>query len=247
MQTHIETAAVRRTSSTDEARAASATTRWEQVGAAAGVAFVAMQLALAGILGDVPGINARPSVIRNYLSVHDGKVLAAAALSAGSAFLFIWFLGSLREVLRSAEDDGSSLSLVTFGAGIATVVLATMAFLPAAILSWNHTAALADDGLVRALWNLQSLTLTTTSGTSAIFTLAAAIVILRTRVLPAVVAFVGLASTAVGIVSIVGIASNDPDVPPAFLGFGAFLLAMLFIALAGVFMFVRLGRGDAER
>ena len=105
-----------------------------------------------------PGVNARPSVIRHYLLAHDGNVLAAAALSAGSVFFFIWFLGSLREVLRSAEGDGSSLSLVTFGAGIATIVLATISCLPAAVLSWNHTAALADDGLVRVLWNLQWLT-----------------------------------------------------------------------------------------
>ena len=78
-------------------------------------------------------------VIRDYLLAHDGKVLAAAALNAASVF-FIWFLGSLREVLRSAEGEGASLSLVTFGAGIATIVLATIAILPAAVLSWNHTA-----------------------------------------------------------------------------------------------------------
>ena len=97
-----------------------------------------------------------PVLIRDYLLAHDGNVLAAATLIAGGAFLFIWFLGSLREVLRSAEGEGSSLSLVTFGAGIATIVLATIGVPPAAALSWNHTAALADDGLVRALWNLQS-------------------------------------------------------------------------------------------
>jgi hypothetical protein len=77
--------------------------------------------------------------------------------------------------------------------------------------------------------------------------LAAGIVILRTRVLPAVVGFVGLASTALGIISIFGIASNNPDVPPAFVGFSSFLLAMLFIALAGGCMFVRLGRGDTAQ
>jgi hypothetical protein len=246
MQTQIETGAELRTSSTGGARAVSATTRWEQVAAAAGIVFVATQLAVGGMLGDAPGVNARPSVIRDYLLVHDGNVLAAAALNAASVFFFIWFLGSLREVLRSAEGDGSSLSLVAFGAGIATTVLATIAFLPATVLSWNHTAALADDGLVRAMWNLQSLTLTAVGGTSALFTLATAIVILRTRVLPVLVAFVALASSAIGLISIFGIASNDADVPPAFLGFAAFLLAMLFIALAGGCMLVRLGRGDSR-
>jgi hypothetical protein len=136
---------------------------------------------------------------------------------------------------------------VAFGGGIATVVLSIVAFLPAAVLSWNHTAALADDGLVRAFWNLQSLTQTAIAGSAGIFTLAASIVILRTRVLPAVVAFVGLATTALGIISIFGIASNNANVPPAFLGFGSFLLAMLFIALAAGCLFVRLGRGDSPR
>src|SRR4051812_47818931 len=102
MQTHIETAAARPTSSAGGARAVSATTRWEQVAAAAGVVFVAMQLAVGGILGKAPGVNSRPSVIRDHVLSHDGKILAAAALSAGSAFLFIWFLGSFREVLHTA-------------------------------------------------------------------------------------------------------------------------------------------------
>jgi hypothetical protein len=247
MQTQIETAAAPPTSSAGRTHGVGAIKRWEQVGAAAGIAFVATQLAVGGILGGAPRVNARPSVIRNYLLAHDGKVLAAATLSAAGAFLFIWFLGSLREMLHSAEGNGSSLSLVTFGAGIATAVLTTMAFLPAAVLSWNHTAALADNGLVRALWNLQSLTQTAIGGTAAIFTLAASIVILRTRVLPAGVAFVGLASTVLGMISIFGIASNDANVPPAPLGFAGFLLAMLFIALAGGCMVVRLGRGDSPR
>jgi hypothetical protein len=250
MQTQIETAAAREESSAGGAGAVRATRRWDQVAAAAGVVFVATQLTVGGLLGDAPGPNARPSVIRDYLLAHDGKVLAAATLSAGGAFFFIWFLGSLREVLRSAESaegEDASLSLVTFGAGIATIVLSTIASLPAAALSWNHTAVLADDGLVRVLWNLQSLTHTAIGGTAGIFTLAAAIVILRTRVLPAVVAFVALASSALGIISIFGIASNNPDAPPAFLGFAAFLLAMLFIALAGGCILVRLGRGDSPR
>jgi hypothetical protein len=247
MQTQIETAAAPPTSSAGRTHGVSAIKRWEQVGAAAGVAFVAMQLAVGGILGRAPGVNARTSAIRNYLLTHDGKVLAAATLSAAGAFLFIWFLGSLRGLLHSAEGDGSSLSLVAFGGGIATVVLSIVAFLPAAVLSWNHTAALADDGLVRALWNLQSLTQTAIAGSAGIFTLAASIVILRTRVLPAAIAFVGLASTALGIISIFGIASNDAKVPPAFVGFGGFLLAMVFIALAGGCMVVRLGRSDAPR
>ena len=68
-----------------------------------GVVFVAIQLTIGGILGGMPGVNARPSVIRDYVLANDGEVLVAATLSAGGAFLFIWFLGQLA---RSAPLGG---------------------------------------------------------------------------------------------------------------------------------------------
>src|SRR5260370_1349910 len=106
MQTQVETAATLRTSSGGAARAVRATTRWEQVAGGAGVVFVATQLSGAALLGTQPGVNARPSVVREYLLAHDGQVLASAMLSALGAFFFLWFIRYSRTTLGRALTPG---------------------------------------------------------------------------------------------------------------------------------------------
>lgn len=86
--------------------------------------------------------------------------------------------------MRSAEGTPGSLSAVAFGAGLVTIALATTASLPAVALAWNDAAALADRGLMRAVWNLNTLALVPNWRQRSRVSLAAAVVILQTRVMP---------------------------------------------------------------
>jgi hypothetical protein len=52
-----------------------------------------------------------------------------------------------------------------------------MASLPAVALAWHHAASSADPGLLRAVWNLNSLAVVPIGATAAAFSLAIAVVV----------------------------------------------------------------------
>lgn len=230
--------------STDAAWPTSGTRRSGRLGAASGIVFVALQLTLGAVLAGAPALDAPPAEIRSYLVEDGANVLLAATLGTLSAFFFFWFLGTLRTFMQSAEGTPGSLSAVAFGAGLVTIALATTASLPAVALAWNDAAAIADPGLVRAVWNLNTLALVPIGASAAAFSLAAAVVIQRTRVLPAWVGWIGVLAAFVGVIATLFLVADDADSPlgtPANLG--GFLLAMLFILLLSIFMVIRLKSG----
>lgn len=230
--------------STDAAGPISGRGRSGPLGAALGIVFVALQLALGAVLAGAPALDAPPAEIRSYLVEDGANVLLAATLGTLSAFFFFWFLGTARTLLQSAEGAPGSLSAVAFGAGLVTIALATTASLPAVALAWNDAAALADPGLMRAVWNLNTLALVPIGASSAAFSLAAAVVILQTRVMPAWVGWVGVLAAVVGLIATLFLVADDADSAlgtPANLG--GFLLAMLFILLLSIFMVTRLKSG----
>ena len=156
-----------------------------------------------------------------------------------SAF-FIWFLGSVRTFLRMAEGAPGTLSEVAFGAGLVTITLATTASLPTVALAWDDTVAVAEAGLVQAVWNLNTLAPVPIGSSAGAFSFAAAIVILRTRVMPAWVGWIGVRATIMGLIATFFLVADEPDSPlgtPANLG--GFLLGMLFILLLSIFMVIR--------
>jgi hypothetical protein len=232
-----------------EAMGSTARTRpWDRLGAALGIVFVALQLALGAVLGGAPALDAPPAEIKSYL-VDDGvNVLLAATMGTLSAFFFIVFLGTARTFLRTAEGPPGSLSTVVFGAGLVTIALATTASLPTVALAWHDTAALADPGLVQAAWNLNTLALVPIGSSAGAFCLAAAVIILRSRITPAWVGSIGVLAGVVSVIATLFTLTDDPDSPlgtPANLG--GFLLAILFILLLSIFMTIRLGKTERQR
>ena len=220
--------------------------RWERLGAGMGIAFVVLQLGLGAVLTDAPALDAPGKEIHAYLVEHGGNVLLAASLGALSAFFFIWFLGTLRTFLQTVEGGRGHLSAIAFGAGLVTITLATTASLPTVALAWDKTARLAEPGLVRAVWNLNTLALVPIGSSAGAFCLAAAIVILRTRVMPVWVGWIGILAAVVGVLAVFFLVSDDPDSPLGTpVNLGGFLLAMLFILLLSVFMVIRLGKRES--
>jgi hypothetical protein len=221
------------------------TRRWDRLGAGLGIVFVALQVGLGAVLGGAPALDAPAAEIQRYL-VDDGvNVLLAATMGTLSAFFFLLFLGTMRTFLRTAEGAPGSLSTVAFGAGLVTITLATTAGLPTVALAWDDTAALADAGLVQAAWNLNTLALVPIGSSAGALCLSAAVIILRTRVTPAWVGWIGVLAGIVSVIATFFLVADDPDSPlgtPANLG--GFLLAMLFILLLSIFMTIRLGKTE---
>jgi hypothetical protein len=217
----------------------------DRLTAGTGIAFVALQLGLGTLLGGAPALDAHGAEIQSYLVDDGGNILLAAVLGALSAFFFIVFLGTIRTFLGSAEGSPESLSTVAFGAGLVTITLATTAVLPTVALAWNDTAAIADPGLVQAVWNLNTLALVPIGSSAGAFCLAAALIILRTRVMPVWVGWIGILAGVVSVIATFFLVTDDPGSPlgtPANLG--GYLLAILFILLLSTFMTIRLGKAE---
>jgi hypothetical protein len=220
--------------------------RWERLGAGMGIVFVALQLGLGAVLTDAPALDAPENEIHSYLVEHGGNVLLAATLGALSAFFFVWFLGTLRTFLLTVEGARGHLSAIAFGAGLVTITLATTASLLTVALAWDDTARLAEPGLVRAVWNLNTLALVPIGSSAGAFCLAAAIMILRTRVIPAWVGWIGILASVMGVLAVFFLASDDPDSPLGTpVNLGGFLLAMFFILLLSIFLVIRLGKTES--
>jgi hypothetical protein len=220
------------------------TRQWERLAAATGIVFVALQLATIPVMGDSPSFDGSIKEIREYL-IDGSGLLVATMLNAFSAFFFIWFLGSLRAVLRVAEGGQGRLSAVAFGAGLVTITLALAASVPITALAWEDTARVVDDGLLRAAWNLNFLAFVPLGATAAAFVLAVSMVIFRTRLFPTWVGIVGVVSAAVGVIGVFAFAADDYKTPFGFFGFFGFVTTMLFILIVSIFMVVRLGANRA--
>jgi hypothetical protein len=221
------------------------TRRWERIAAGLGIVFVVLQVAAGSMLADAPALDAPAQEIQTYL-VDDGvNVLVSATMVTLAAFFGLWFLGSLRTFLERAEGAPGRLSKVAFGAGLVTITMATTAGLPTVALAWDDTAALAEPGLLQAVWNLNTLALVPIGSSAGVFCLAIAAVILRTRVLPAWLGWLGVLAAVAGVLATFYLVADDPDSllgTPANLG--GFLLSMLFILLLSAFMVIRVGKTD---
>ena len=99
--------------------------RWEQIGAAGGIAFVVLQLAgqsLIQVGGAEPPFNATAAEIETFFMNRNLQLASIGGfLSALSTIAFFWFLGALWSRLRRYEGEPGWLSLVAFASGLAGV------------------------------------------------------------------------------------------------------------------------------
>jgi hypothetical protein len=95
---------------------------WQKIGAAGGIAFVALQLAsqmLIQIGGSEPVFNAPTEEIVAYF-LNRNLLFASIGgfLSIVSIIIFLWFLGVLWATLQDHEGEPAWLSLLAFASGV---------------------------------------------------------------------------------------------------------------------------------
>ena len=171
--------------------------RWAPIG---GILFVALMVIGSMLVGNVPNPDASAHEIAKYLSDSGRQThnIIGAYLWVVGALAFLWFLIRLRNDLRRAEGGTGALSNLAFGAGVAfaavwTVSAATFAAVPYAVTL--RDAPVSDADLVRVLPPLGRLELLLGGGFFGLLVLlATATVILKTRVLPRWLAWLGIAA-----------------------------------------------------
>jgi hypothetical protein len=161
--------------------------RWERLGAATGIVFVLLTL-LALIIGAGPGAD---EDIVPYFVDNRQRELAQTFLAGLASIFFLWFLGSVWSYLRAAEGGSGRLSAVAFAGGIVTMVILLFSLTVNTALA-DGMAQNADPGTSRAFYALVIQASDLTFFPLVAFTGASALVILRTKALPAWLGWLGI-------------------------------------------------------
>jgi hypothetical protein len=184
------------------------------------VVLVVVSIVVTGF--DDVGTDASTQEVIDFWSDNDGQQVAGAAIGALSLVPLLWFLGSLRSVLRTAEGGTGRLSAVAFAGGIVLVAGAAVD----SSLQFAVAESVGDvpPGVTQALSVLYSdffLVFPVGLGT---LLLATSLVSLRHKVLPT---WLGWVAFVLGIVSLTPV------------GFFAFLLVLVWIAVVSVVLYQR--------
>ena len=214
-------------------------TRWERIGAAAGIAFAVLLIVAILMTGQPPHIDASTAKILKFVEDHRKAALTSSMLNGVAVLAFIWFLGHLRHVLQRAEGGVEALSPIVFGSGILASAFAMMVtLLQTTMVFAVHTSEVASNaGLVRMLWFVNWVAFAAIALCAGLFAAVTGLAMVRKELVSPVVGYVGLASTVLmwgG--GVAGLYMQTYNAFWAALPFVGTLLFALFILITGVTM-----------
>jgi hypothetical protein len=194
------------------------------IGPLTGILFVVLAIVAFVVSGETPATDdSAREIVDFYLDNDDSQAAAAAVLALGCVAL-IFFLGSLRQVLRAEAGDDGGLSTVALLGG---VVMAVGASIFAGIsFTLGDAADELPPGAILTLNALNSDMFFTLAVGTTVFNLALGLAIVRHGGLPRPLGWVAL---------VIGIVGLTP------LGFFAFLATGIVIVWASVALTMKTG------
>jgi hypothetical protein len=160
--------------------------RWEQIGAAGGIVFVALQMASQALIqvgGAEPPFNATEATIVAFFLARNTRLFAVGEyLSTLSLIPFLWFLGSLWSTLRRAEGEPTWLSFVAAASGL--MVVAAVSAGSGWLLAVFRKGEGLDSQVARLLFDQGNFAFANAWVMLAGLSLASGVVIVRTGALP---------------------------------------------------------------
>jgi hypothetical protein len=175
--------------------------RWERWGAASGFgAILAGAAAMIFERGTLSASDPVATIVAHYTDNHDALRAQALMFVIGAGF-FLWFAGSLRSFLARAEGGTGRLSMVAYGAGVASTVvtLVALAFQVGLASAASDAGQPALIGMMDALFVIANLPL-------AVMLIAIAIVTFRTGAFPAWLGWLSVVAGLAQLVPVLGIA-----------------------------------------
>jgi len=199
--------------------------RW---GGFAGLAFLVLAFAGSLLPGSPPKVTATESEITSYISDGETQLLVSALLWAASAGLVIWFSAAFAEAIRE-RDERSDVHMALLAG---SVLVGGAVFVSAA-----GTAAMAygigDRSSELTVTLFQGLmVLNAMVGFAAALPLSAAgIGVLRTKMLPDWLGYLGLAAAAVSVIGAFSIFASSGDYVP-----GGAVMSLVSLTAGGIFV-----------
>ena len=184
-----------------------------RVGGACGILFIVMFVIGAIIQSAEPPMFDDPVEEIRAFWVDEGNtwLLGDYFIGLGFILFFLPFVSALRSLLGQAEGDSQMWSRLVFAGGVLVLAIAAAAGASWTALAWGDVAENASDETIQMLmWVDVGATHFIPAG-MAIMALPAAMVMLRTRVLPLWLGGLTLLFGVIVILSMLAILSDDPD------------------------------------
>jgi hypothetical protein len=213
--------------------------QWWRLGGVFGILFIVLFIIGAAFQGEEPPMYDDPVDEIRAFWVDNGSDYLTGDFIIGLAFVlfFLPFVATLSSLLGAAEGEPRIWSRLTFGGGILFLALGATAGIFWTTLAFGDVAeTLSDEELVL----LMSLDIGGShfvpAGLVAMI-LPAAVVMLRTRVLPLWLGVLTLIVGVIAAISLLGIAADDPT--DSVLSFVAYPVSAIWVLITSIVMLVK--------
>jgi len=201
-------------------------TQGARVAAAAGIAFVVLDIVGTFLPGAPPASDASTARIAAYFSDHSGAIKAQLLLGGLGIAALMWWFGALWQIVSRAEDGRTRLAVIaaiTLGSGLTLAIINGVA---------NATAALRPESAdaQHLLYTLSFVVIAAAGFGIGAFLVAVSSVTYRSRIVPRWISYLGFA-VALAFVASGGGTVRDANVFNllgliAFLGWCVWILAV---------------------
>ena len=193
-----------------------------------GAVFAVLWVITFFMVGASPGADDPIQKVVTFYTDKQSTLMLAGILGAIGAVFFLFFVGYLRSVLRTAEGGPGTLSSIAAGGGI----VATTGMLIFMGLGFVLTESIDgfEPATVQTLNALNANFFFPLAGGLAAFTLATGLVAKRTRALPAWLAWIAI---------VLGVTTLSP------VGFFAFLGSIVWVLVTSIYLRTRQGSTTA--
>jgi hypothetical protein len=205
----------------------------ERMAPLSGVAFAVLVLVGIGLTGDLGFLDPPQDLAKVYVD-DSGRILAGAQVLVLAAFLLVWFVGTLRTRIHSAEGGPARLASTAFGGGVAAAALllaGAVAFAAAALRA--EDAGAIDANAAATLTDFGNVLLAAAAPVAlGIVTAATALASLRTGILPTWLGWISVALS-VGLVILP-------------INFMVVVLFLVWAVIVGILLYVQPGPTTAS-
>ena len=219
--------------------------RHARYGAATGILFVIFVIIGFAVTPKPPAADASAAEVFEYVTDKQNTLHAVQLIFAVAGFFFIWFIGTLRSFLATAEGNDGRLANTAFGGGLIAVATLIVGFALAATAAL-HPAANGPE-LTHALIDASLIVPAVGAPAAAVFFAANGLSILRSGVLPAWLGWLALVAALFNLLGISAVYTDSGAfAADGVLGFFAgFLLFLIWVLAASIVLYRRSGDGGA--
>jgi hypothetical protein len=215
--------------------------RWEQAGAAAGIATVVLFVVGTFVIPQVPRIDSPTAKFVTWITSHRRGAEVSTVLAMFGAGTLVWFVSHLRHVLQRAENGAEAFAPIVYGSGLALAAVSAIGTVPIAVLALmagqKGGITTADASVVRLLIDLNQVLLAPFVLLSAVFLLSFGAAMLRHELLASWLGIVAMIAAVLNGISVVTtMVAGTYNQAALVIGFGGYLGFALVLLVASTEM-----------